>query len=571
MKRLTTKTGQSHLEIDYHSMQMVDSDGETYFHVSDLRNEDGYIVQTETGDGTTYIFQTTLQVNEVISVTVDGATVSATADGNVVTLDTVPSSDAEIIITYIPYPLNLAKAYTLGQRADGEPIGAMSVAEGVENSASGNYSHVEGGNNIIDNVSDYAHAEGRGNVIISAPRGHAEGVDNRVENNNAHAEGMTNQALGEASHVEGVGNIATAWGQHVVGRYNRTDNNAIEIVGNGASTSVRSNARTLTLSGQEWLADTLVVSRNPTAPMEVATKDYVDNSGGGTVTAEDVTVDGSDFAQNPEWSEALDQSENVQEALTYLSLIAYDTTDQVIALEGSKQDSLISGSNIKTINGNSILGSGNLVIGGGGGTSDYSNLTNKPKINSVELSGNKSLSDLGITLANLGGVPTTRTINGNALSSDITLDATDVGALPDTTVIPTKVSDLTNDSGFIPKDDLFFKPGDVYSVTYNHARALTGYVSSSTKGMYFEIPLPKFLTDVSSATITAMTGGVRGINGYVNGLTNGSNLKSGYTVTASVDNPNTLYVSVVSANTLSGVSNNTPISVALNSISITFS
>lgn len=35
--------------------------------------------------------------------------------------------------------------------------------------------------------------------------------------------------------------------------------------------------------------------------------------------------------------------------------------------------------------------------GGGGGTSDYDDLTNKPKINSVTLSGNNSLSDLGIT------------------------------------------------------------------------------------------------------------------------------------------------------------------------------
>ena len=36
-------------------------------------------------------------------------------------------------------------------------------------------------------------------------------------------------------------------------------------------------------------------------------------------------------------------------------------------------------------------------ISGGGGTSNYSDLTNKPQINSVTLSGNKSLSDLGIT------------------------------------------------------------------------------------------------------------------------------------------------------------------------------
>lgn len=48
-----------------------------------------------------------------------------------------------------------------------------------------------------------------------------------------------------------------------------------------------------------------------------------------------------------------------------------------------------------------------------------------------------------------GYVPTSRTINGKALSGDITLNASDVSALPDSTVIPTKVSDLANDSGYI--------------------------------------------------------------------------------------------------------------------------
>lgn len=62
----------------------------------------------------------------------------------------------------------------------------------------------------------------------------------------------------------------------------------------------------------------------------------------------------------------------------------------------SYQEQLVSGTNIKTINGESILGEGNLEISGGGGTTDYNQLTNKPQINSVELSGNKSLSDLGI-------------------------------------------------------------------------------------------------------------------------------------------------------------------------------
>ena len=45
-------------------------------------------------------------------------------------------------------------------------------------------------------------------------------------------------------------------------------------------------------------------------------------------------------------------------------------TDLQSALDG-KQDTLVSGTNIKTINGTSVLGSGDLAVGGGSGTSGY--------------------------------------------------------------------------------------------------------------------------------------------------------------------------------------------------------
>lgn len=51
-------------------------------------------------------------------------------------------------------------------------------------------------------------------------------------------------------------------------------------------------------------------------------------------------------------------------------------------------------------------------------------------------------------------VPTTRKVNNKALSADITLTASDVGALPSTTAIPSKTSDLTNDSGFITSSNV---------------------------------------------------------------------------------------------------------------------
>ena len=63
------------------------------------------------------------------------------------------------------------------------------------------------------------------------------------------------------------------------------------------------------------------------------------------------------------------------------------------------------------------------LVAGGSGTSDYSDLTNKPKINNVELSGNKSLSDLGIT--NLNNV-----LDGNAIGSARTIGAKDSEGQP---------------------------------------------------------------------------------------------------------------------------------------------
>lgn len=79
--------------------------------------------------------------------------------------------------------------------------------------------------------------------------------------------------------------------------------------------------------------------------------------------------------------------------------------NEIDQLRLSKQDKLTAGDNI-TIDEN------NVISASGGGTTDYALLENKPKINGVELLGNKSLTDLGIN-------------------------------------IPTKTSDLNNDSGFI--------------------------------------------------------------------------------------------------------------------------
>lgn len=160
-------------------------------------------------------------------------------------------------------------------------------------------------------------------------------------------------------------------------------------------------------------------------------------------------------------------------------------TDDIIDLQNNKQDVLISGENIKTINNESILGNGNIEIDVG--SINYNDLENKPKINNVELNGNKSLSDLGIqpvghylteetdptvpsyvkniTQANItswnnksdfsgnyNDLTNKPTINNVTLSGNKSLN--DLGIQPAgnyalESEIPTKTSDLTNDSGFI--------------------------------------------------------------------------------------------------------------------------
>lgn len=62
--------------------------------------------------------------------------------------------------------------------------------------------------------------------------------------------------------------------------------------------------------------------------------------------------------------------DKTEAASTYQPKGDYATKGEVATEVGNKQDTLISGTNIKTINGDSILGSGDIVISGGGEETD---------------------------------------------------------------------------------------------------------------------------------------------------------------------------------------------------------
>ena len=129
-------------------------------------------------------------------------------------------------------------------------------AEGYDTLASNTGSHSEG---FRTTASDYgSHSEGL-NTVASKTGAHAEGGDTEASGNYSHAEGSYTKASGNYSHAEGYYTSASSSYQHVFGKYNVDDSSGTyrEIVGNGTSDSNRSNIRTLSATGNEWIAGTL--------------------------------------------------------------------------------------------------------------------------------------------------------------------------------------------------------------------------------------------------------------------------------------------------------------------------
>ena len=108
--------------------------------------------------------------------------------------------------------------------------------------------------------------------------------------------------------------------------------------------------------------------------------------------------------------------------------------------DNTKQDTLVSGTNIKTINNTSLLGSGNITIEGGGGSAT-----------DVQINGTS------ITSNDVANIVTEGTYNAStnkiATKSDI----------------PTKTSDLINDSGFAK---IFYVDTETTTYTYSQISGL---------------------------------------------------------------------------------------------------
>ena len=231
------KTDDSHIEMNYNALKLKDKNGVVYVALEDLRGEDGTaeITQTFKGDGSTTVFYLLEEATSTsYTVEVNGsAAVGVTKSSSYFTFSTAPARGAVITADYESEGDRL-KAYTLGFRRSGYPVGVLSMCEGMSNRAEGILSHAEG----------YL-------TIASGGISHAEGFTSSAQGDNAHAEGNSTTANGDNSHAQNIGTVASSDNQTALGTYNEEDDQDTYavIIGNGTANDARSNAVTVDWSG----------------------------------------------------------------------------------------------------------------------------------------------------------------------------------------------------------------------------------------------------------------------------------------------------------------------------------
>ena len=289
------KTTESHAEVDYHSLQLVDKEGTTYFHVSDLRDVSSdftrqiymtynatdaprfvpstefdsmvvfYEQYTDTNGSSRYASGQTAYWDEIIASPTNAfLRVESFATTYSGTIDTTKSV---VVCFELHYTRSGTVAFTFGNRASGSTVGVRSFAAGTTIYAKGTGSFATGASTVANG--DYAHAEGstsQANGYASHAEGngsravgdfsHAEGTGCYGYGIDSHVEGWNSQASGNYTHAQNLNTRASSEAQTALGRYNIEDNSDTYavIVGNGyfdgsTYTTHRSNALTLDWDG----------------------------------------------------------------------------------------------------------------------------------------------------------------------------------------------------------------------------------------------------------------------------------------------------------------------------------
>ena len=217
-------SGKSHMELDFHSLKLIDKNGNKYLHVSDLRESDGIaeINDVLSGDNTRKRFSLSYPATDsnyqVVVKDANGNDVTSNysiSEKNtaLVVFQTAIPSDCTVAATYDTESY-MAKAYTLGIRNSSAVVGPMSFAEGYNTKSSETASHAEGYS--TEASGKYSHSEGR-STTASMWAAHAEGEQTIASGNSSHAEGRMTTASGRYSHAECDDTLASGWSSHAEG------------------------------------------------------------------------------------------------------------------------------------------------------------------------------------------------------------------------------------------------------------------------------------------------------------------------------------------------------------------
>lgn len=273
---------ESHAELDYHSFELYDKDGNRYLAIADGRDASGTmsVIENFVGNGSIDAFSLlyTPTSKDDTTVTIDGVQVSPSSfylAGKAVHLTTLPPADgSNISIEYIT--ASAAYHYLFGTLQSGSTIGPFSVAMGEEVVSQGTGSSVGGGKNNEAYGDNSTIGGGSTNIARGQTSTIGGGAYNEATGQSSTVGGgVGNIASGRYATVPGgVGNEANHRSQMVFGEYNEQDPSAndayyrgtyVEIVGNGLTDNSRSNARTLDWNGNEVLAGGLTI--NGTEPL----------------------------------------------------------------------------------------------------------------------------------------------------------------------------------------------------------------------------------------------------------------------------------------------------------------
>lgn len=116
-----------------------------------------------------------------------------------------------------------------------------------------------------------------------------------------------------------------------------------------------------------------------------------------------------------------------------------------------------------------------------------------------------------------------------------------------------------------------YKSGDTFTAS---GAVFAGVIIGAGRQFKFLVPVSKKLTDITTITVSALTGRIAGVAGLVDGATGTSYdwLTSAYTVTASRSNTDYLaYVTIAKTTAFSNATSGTNANIEIGSITLTFS